>query len=458
MLLAFLYSINLTSWCSEWHSRIHILSSPPRTTCPQVGGQAVIEGVMMRSPNSFAVACRAPSGHIVVRESPWEPISNKLRFLKVPFLRGSLVLAESLHNGMSALSFSANVASVEAEPSSTSETSPNDNSKKELNPGPQPQAETGNCIPAKEAEYAREENKGSKLAIAITMVFSLFFAFALFKGLPHVVALGIGKLFNIPMDEGRSLIFHVVDGTVKLTIFVLYLVLISRMKEIKRVFRYHGAEHKTIFAHEAGVLNTPSDAARFSCFHPRCGTAFLLVVILVSLLVYMAVFPLMPTISSTPWVNQSIYLLIKLLLLFPIAGIAYEVIRFSGKRQNNPIMRIITWPGLTMQRLTALEPSEDMLEIATVALKKVLWREAQIASIADITSNNNSSSRVTIEEFPDIHAALNAYSTEAGTMTMTTADSTLTDKATTSHHLAKDAETGARTTPPYPSSVLTPNH
>ncbi len=310
-----------------------------------IGGQAVIEGVMMRSPGSFAVAVRRKSGEIVLREGAWRSLTERLTFLRRPFLRGGVVLAESLHNGLSALSFSASEAAKD-EPSDERD-------------GQAPQ-------------------EMSKTAITLTMLFALGLALLFFLVLPHYLTLLLGKLTGLEsLQDGQSAAFHAVDGTIKLIFFVLYVWAISHIPDIKRVFQYHGAEHKAIKAYEQGDPLTVESARKYSTLHPRCGTSFLLIVIMMAMLVFLAVFPWLPKISETGWIHQLALIAIKIPLMFPIAGLAYELQRLSARRAaHNPLVRALILPGILLQRITTAPPTDDQIEIALVAVRKVLDRES----------------------------------------------------------------------------------
>jgi uncharacterized protein YqhQ len=317
-----------------------------------VGGQAILEGVMMRSPHSFAIAVRRPNGEIVVKEDAWQSIWERARFLRKPFLRGAVVLFESLHNGMKALTFSANEAAKALE---------------------------GETCPEAKAEAGE---KDSDWAITGALAMSALFGFALFAALPHFLTWLMGRLIGSEdIASGKALSFQVVDGLVKIVFLIGYLWFISRMKEIQRVFQYHGAEHKSIYCYEAGKALTVDNARSFTRLHPRCGTSFLLVTMVVSIVLFSCVFPLLPEFSQTKWLNQLAYVFIKLPLMFPVAGIAYEATRLSARFPDNPVVRAMTWPGLMLQHITTKEPDDQQLEIALVALQKTLWREAHLAAV-----------------------------------------------------------------------------
>jgi len=334
------------------------------------GGQAVIEGVMMRGPSCLAVALRNTRGEIVVRDQPWRSIWERLRFLRWPFLRGGVVLVESLANGMSALSYSAKIAAEgeqERSPSFVVRSSSG------------PEAEEGGTGARDEVRKAVDEERKTKdekrdpPSFGWILIPTLLFALLVFKGVPHVAALLVDSLVGGHGVSGW--LFHVIDGAIKLLLFVGYLAAISRLKEIRRVFAYHGAEHKAIATHEAREPLTVENARAKSRFHPRCGTAFLLFVIVVGVLLYMLVLPLLPPLAGTPWLNQVLLVLLKIVLLLPIAGLSYEVIRLSARFGKNPLVRVLIAPGLALQRLVTREPTDDQIEIALVSLSTALARE-----------------------------------------------------------------------------------
>ncbi len=301
-----------------------------------VGGQAVIEGVMMRAPNALAIAVRRPNGEVVVQEDVWRSFSQRVNFLKWPLIRGSVVLFETLINGLQALSFSAN--------------------------------------------QALEEGKDEKLsswAIASVMAVAFGVGIVFFVVLPHFLTGFVGQLFGREISV-ESFLFHLVDGLIKVLFLVGYIYAISWLKDIRRIFQYHGAEHKSIFAYEAGEELTVSNARKYSTLHPRCGTAFLLFVVVISIVLFSALFPFLPRFPGMgKWVTNLIYIAIKLPLLFPIAGLAYEVIKLSGKKADHPFLRLAIAPGLWLQRLTTRPPTDDQIEIALRALQGALRIETE---------------------------------------------------------------------------------
>ncbi|HLV60091.1 MAG TPA: DUF1385 domain-containing protein [Fredinandcohnia sp.] len=320
---------------------------------PYIGGQAVLEGVMMRSPKSFVVAVRRPDGSIALREQPWNNFFTRHAIFRLPLLRGAVVLFESLWNGYVALDFSAKHAA---------------------------------------ADEANQETQ-SNLAIGLTMVLSLAFGLGLFVGVPHLLTWGLGQLLGRPLDT-TQFAFHAIDGAIRLAIFVAYIALIARLPDIRRVFQYHGAEHKTIWAYEKGGPVDVATAARQTTLHPRCGTSFLLLVVGTSILLFSVVFPMVPRLAEGELSNTLLQMAIKLPLTFPIAGISYELQRLSARHPESALLRALTAPGLWMQRITTREPSEDQLEIAVLAMRRCIAYE----------EGKNLESREAV--FPTLEAAL----------------------------------------------------
>jgi len=296
---------------------------------------------MMRSPKSFVVAVRRPDGSIAVREQEWTTLLPALRFLRWPLFRGAVVLLESMHNGFSALKFSAEQALPESEKANTSKA-----------------AEMGNT---------------AMLFIATAMMMVLFIA------APHLATFGLGKLLSLMggsptvMDSGKPL-FQVVDGVMRLVILVGYILAISRTREAQRLFQYHGAEHKAIWAYETGGLSVDS-ASKFTTLHPRCGTSFLFVVVFVAVMLHLLLIPLIPRLHPNDLVNQLLLVLVKVPMAFPIAGLAYELQKISAGKDCPRVVQWLVRPGIWMQNITTQEPSRDQLEIAVLALERALARE-----------------------------------------------------------------------------------
>jgi uncharacterized protein YqhQ len=287
-----------------------------------VGGQAVLEGVMMRSPGNWAVAVRTPAGRIEQVTRPIDSAMARHRLLRLPIVRGVVALGESLAIGFRALAISANYASQE------------------------------------EGEEGEEvETELSRGALIFAFAIAIGFAIALFKVTPALVT------DRLPIRSTGW--FVIVEGAIRVTIFVAYLALISLLPDLRRVFQYHGAEHKAINAYEAGEELEPENVQRYSLIHPRCGTAFLLWVMVIAVFVF-AFF------GRPAW-----YWLIatRILLLPVIAGLAYELIRFAGRHSDNRVLMALLAPGLWLQRLTTREPSLDQLEVSIRALREVLQLE-----------------------------------------------------------------------------------
>jgi len=285
------------------------------------GGQAVIEGVMMRGAHKVAIAVRNPKNEIVIHEEPLNATLYRGRLSKTPFIRGIIGLWDALGLGTRALMWSADVALGEEENVSFS--------------GP--------------VGYA-------------TLAVSLVFSVGLFFILPTAAASGLEHLLGL---TEQSFLVNLLEGVVRLLLIIGYIVVIGLMPDVKRLFGYHGAEHKTINAYEAGAELTPEVVAKYPIEHPRCGTAFLLVVAVVSVLVF--------SVLGRP---PLIWLILSRILLVPvIAGIAYEYIRFTAKHMNNPIIRLIIIPNLALQHLTTRTPDLTMIEVAIAAFKRVLVSE-----------------------------------------------------------------------------------
>ena len=276
-----------------------------------VGGQAVIEGVMMRGPGVTATAVREPAGTIVVQKEPTKSIADTYPILKKPFLRGCVALYESLVIGMKALSFSAKAAGDEEEEMSNSE-------------------------------------------IAITMVISTIFAIAVFLALPTFI------VKFIPGVQDNHVVLNLIEGVIRLVLFLLYIWGIGLTKDIQRVFQYHGAEHKTIHTYELDLPLTVENVRKQSRLHARCGTNFLLIVMVVSIFVF----------AFLGWPNLLERILSRVLLMPVVAGIAYEVIHLAGRSEHSFVKALIK-PGLVLQYMTTREPEDNQIEVAIRALEEV---------------------------------------------------------------------------------------
>jgi len=300
------------------------MSEKKRESEFQYGGQAVIEGVMMRGPDTMAVAVRRPDNGITVHTEEVPSHASRPAFLRLPFVRGSVALYDSIKLGIGALIFSANEAAA-----------------------------------AGEEELTRGE-------VALSMAVAIVFAIGIFIILPTVL------IHFLKGYTQSSLWLNSLEGALRLLLLLGYIMAIARLPDIQRVFEYHGAEHKVIHAYESGTLLLPENAAEFSPLHPRCGTAFLLFVALISIFLY----------SFFGWPGIIQRIAVRLLLLPVVAGAAYEVIRLAG-RSDNLLVRIATMPGLWLQKLTTREPNRDQLEVAIHALREVLNDEPRSLSSKD---------------------------------------------------------------------------
>ena len=287
-----------------------------------IGGSALIEGVMMRGPRRMAMAVRKPDGSIDL--SDWELPAERPWYKTTPIIRGVFNFIDSMKDSYKCLMKSADIAGLESEEPSGFE-------KKLLD--------------------LFGENL-SKVFGGVAMVLGMALAILLFMVLPTLLIGQIRRVIVLP------LLLSLIEAAVKIGIFILYLFAISRMSDIRRVFEYHGAEHKTIACYEAGDELTPENAAKYPRFHPRCGTSFILIVIIVSVLVF----------SLVSWDNLAVRIALKLICLPLVVGIAYEIIKLAG-RYNNFCTRFISAPGLWLQRLTTREPDSTQLEIAIAAMK-----------------------------------------------------------------------------------------
>jgi uncharacterized protein YqhQ len=283
-----------------------------------VGGQAVLEGVMMRAPRSLAIAVRRSDGVITLKGEMVTPLSEKYPIVKLPIVRGAVALFTSLITGVKALNFSANQALAEGE----------------------------------------KEEDISNWAIGGTMGVAFGFGILLFFILP----LYLTRLL-IPVIGGSNIVFNLVDGVIRVALFLLYIVGISRMADIQRVFQYHGAEHKSIFTFEAGEELSVANVRKYSCLHPRCGTSFLLIVMLVSILVFSLIPRLWPFYMKGG---------ARVLLLPLIAGLSYEILKWTARHDGHPLVRLLIAPGLALQRLTTREPDDSQIEVAISSMQLAL--------------------------------------------------------------------------------------
>ena len=293
-----------------------------------VGGQAVLEGVMMRSPHAWAIACRKPSGEVSTHSEPLERLSEKHKWMGWPVIRGVITLGHAMTLGFRALKFSANTALDEM---------PVDNSGKKF--------------------------EVSGWMATINIIFSVGFFIFMYKFLPLVAATEMKRVNPL---FGERVIFNLVDGAIRIALFLLFIWGVSLWKDIHRVYEYHGAEHKTVYAFENGDnLNTAS-VQKYSTYHPRCGTSFLMTVMIISILVYVVV----P--AETFWGKFAA----RIILLPIITGISYEIIRFAAKHRGS-LFALMTAPGLWLQRITTQPPTDEQAECAIVALDHAMALEKE---------------------------------------------------------------------------------
>ncbi|MBU0667827.1 DUF1385 domain-containing protein [Patescibacteria group bacterium] len=308
-----------------------------------VGGQAVIEGVMMRSPGFITVAVRKNSGKIKVKDETFVGISGRVKLFALPFVRGVANLFEMMIVGTRMLNYSANESL--------------------------------------DQEEEEPETAAQKLLTTVSFGFSIVFALGislfLFKFVPLWITEYLSHTFTVLTE--KYILFNLVDGIIKTTFFIVYIGLLGLAPSIKRVFEYHGAEHKSIYTYEKGLELTPENAAEQSRFHPRCGTSFILIVFMISIFIYTFV-PRLETFYAT--------FALRVLFLPLIAGVSYEFLKWSAKYHESPIIKMLIAPGLWFQRLTTKEPSKEQLEVALSALGKALELEKLQKSkqkIVDVT-------------------------------------------------------------------------
>jgi uncharacterized protein YqhQ len=331
-----------------------------------VGGQAVLEGVMMRSPHAWAIACRKPSGEVVTMSEPLARPSEKHKWMAWPIIRGVMTLGYAMSLGYRALRFSANIAIEEVMQGDTTRVDKN-------------HVETAaSAVPLKRSEAAPSTNAASEATksqsrekaatisgwlAAVNIVISLAFFIVMYKLVP-LLATNELKKWNPAL--GGQIMFNLVDGIIRLLLFLLFIWGVSLFPDIRRVYQYHGAEHKTVFAFENGGPLEIGTVQKYSTYHPRCGTSFLMTVMLISIVFYM-LFPV-----TTLWARFAL----RIALLPVIAGVSYEIIRFAAKHRGS-LFALMTAPGLWLQRITTQPPSDDMAQCAITALNHAMELEKQ---------------------------------------------------------------------------------
>lgn len=317
-----------------------------------VGGQAVLEGVMMRSPHAWAIACRKPSGEVVTMSEPLARPSEKHKWMAWPILRGVVTLGYAMNLGYRALRFSANVAIEDM-------MEDGDEAAKKVAAPPQP---------ARRAAEPTSDSRKKAATIstwlaAVNIIISLAFFIFMYKYVPLLAATELKK---IDPALGGRIIFNLIDGGIRLILFLLFIWGVSLWKDIRRVYEYHGAEHKTVFAFENGDPLDTASVQKYSTFHPRCGTSFLMTVMLISIGFYM----LIP--FTTFWARFAS----RIILLPVIAGVSYEIIRFAAKHRGS-LFALMTAPGLWLQRITTKPPSDEQAQCAIVALDHAMSLEKE---------------------------------------------------------------------------------
>ncbi len=291
-----------------------------------VGGQAVIEGVMMRGRNKIAIAVRQADGEIVVDVNPASSIRDKYPVLQRPLLRGVAALFESLYEGMKALAYSARIS-------------------------------------------GEDEEQPTNKEMAMTIAASIVLAIGLFIIIPTWTMRFLHSVTS------RPLVLNLAEGALRMAIFLTYIAVISSVKDIQRVFQYHGAEHKTIYTYEAGLPLQVENVRPFSTLHPRCGTNFLMIVMLISMFIF----------AFLGWPNLWERIASRILLMPVIAGVSYEIIRFAGAHAGNALVHFFILPGLLLQKLTTREPDDAQIEVAIASLKAVLPQEESVCAGAVVT-------------------------------------------------------------------------
>ena len=302
------------------------------SSCPRVdiGGQAVMEGVMMKGPEAIAITVRRPDGTMVTDWQAYTPLSKKHKWMGLPFIRGIVNMVTMLYSGMSVLNKSTEMLGImDEEPTKF------------------------------EKWLAEKTGKGiDKIVMGVAIVLAVILSVGLFILLPTAIESGVRAL------GAGDVLTTLVGGLAKILILIGYMALCGAVPDVRRTFQYHGAEHKTVYCHEADLPLTPENAQQFTTLHPRCGTAFLLIVLVISLLCFMLV--------GRGITNYFLRTLVKLLMLPIVAGISYEVLKGLAHSEST-ITRILRWPGLQLQRLTTRQPDESMLECAIISMNAVLY-------------------------------------------------------------------------------------
>ncbi len=348
-----------------------------------VGGQAVMEGVMMRTPSAYAIAVRKKDGSIVHTAESLPKWSEKHKWLDIPVLRGGATLIQSMALGIKALNFSASVAHEDMEAEEAKEKAFGLETEAVLADGTTDQNFTKAPVKVIMPETPKAKNPTQAAGAVGSIVFALFFNVLLFVVAPLVltnvlfIALGWAtapevvanltmwqtfKAYIWEIKPDSWIAFNLIDGLIRMAFFVVMIFTMSYLRDIRRVFEFHGAEHKTVFAWEKGLDLTPSNAALQKRQHPRCGTSFLMVVMLVAIVLFSVVK------FDAMWLN----LLVRIILMPLVAGLSYEIIRYAAKKESSAVFKFMTMPGIWLQNITTQEPDDSQLEVAIRALKESL--------------------------------------------------------------------------------------
>lgn len=332
-----------------------------------IGGQAVLEGIMMRNGGKYAVAVRKPDKEIIIDVKEHVGLTEKYKFLNVPFIRGVFKFAESLSIGIKTLTYSAEFFEDEEEENIKENTSDEKSEKKEINP------------------------KLESFLMGLTVCFSVLFSVGLFIVLPFL----IGEFFRKIVGIESNTVIAIFEGFARISIFILYLVLISKMKDIQRTFMYHGAEHKCINCIEHGMELNLENVKKSSRLHKRCGTSFLLFVVVISIISFIIVSAIIPE-ASTGWLK----LVVRLALIPVIAGISFEILRLAGN-SDGKIIGLLSKPGMWLQQLTTIEPEDDMIEVGIASVEAIFdWKKYLADNFGENSVDNSKTDGTMANDIP----------------------------------------------------------
>ena len=332
-----------------------------------IGGQAVLEGIMMRNGGKYAVAVRKPDKEIIIDVKEHVGLTEKYKFLNVPFIRGVFKFAESLSIGIKTLTYSAEFFDDEEEENIKENASDEKSEKKEINP------------------------KLESFLMGLTVCFSVLFSVGLFIVLPFL----IGEFFRKIVGIESNTVIAIFEGFARISIFILYLVLISKMKDIQRTFMYHGAEHKCINCIEHGMELNLENVKKSSRLHKRCGTSFLLFVVVISIISFIIVSAIIPE-ASTGWLK----LVVRLALIPIIAGISFEILRLAGN-SDGKIIGLLSKPGMWLQQLTTIEPEDDMIEVGIASVEAIFdWKKYLVDNFGENSVDNSKTDGTMANDIP----------------------------------------------------------